>query len=346
MKKMRFLTMVLVLVMLLAGCDSSDYKKATALYDEGSFLEAAAMFEALGDYENSRDMVPACKYAEAKRLYSAAEYDAAEQLFAVLGGYEDSKNLVLDCKYQKANALYGAGDYEGAIAIYEIISDYSDCAQRLADAKKELMYLNYGDVIERLSQNTWYFNGGSDSVLNVLRFSDEEAIINQCTSDGNGTHPSADKIYSYLVDAENIIITLADGSEMEIPYSFDGVILALGSGEYLTEQQVEEGLNGYWKLRNADTVLGMRLENEYNIYFENGHVVSENAAKSDRAAQGYFYYGPHEGSYSVKLGCIDTDLRNGTLWSFNVIDGKVTVLHGGKACTPSNGFPGEHGYHF
>ena len=33
---------------------------------------------------------------------------------------------------------------------------------------------------------------------------------------------------------------------MKIPYSFDGETLKLGSGEYLTPEEVDAAIQGYW----------------------------------------------------------------------------------------------------
>lgn len=343
------LALVLVLcltVLALTGCDSSDYKKATALYEEGSYLEAAAIFEALADYENSADMALECKYAEAAAQFAAANYDAAEALFAQLGSYKDSQQQSVDCKYQKANALFDAQDFEGAIAVYETISDYSDCAQRLADARKELMYLNYGDVIELLGEHTWYFNGGSDSILNGIRFTRDEAVLKQVNFTGNGKMGGAENNYSYLVDADSITVTLADGSELEIPYTVSGSEVALGSGEYITEKQVAKDIQGYWMLRKSQTILGMNAVNEYHIYFGAANMTMEKAAKSAVRGTDYFYYGPFDGSYTLDFGSFNTDMTHGNEWFFNIIDGEVAVLHYDSVCSRSDGFPGEHGYSF
>lgn len=47
---------MLILMLFLTAYDSSNYKKATALYEGGEFSEAIAIFTELGDYKDSTQM--------------------------------------------------------------------------------------------------------------------------------------------------------------------------------------------------------------------------------------------------------------------------------------------------
>lgn len=61
MKKLVALLLALSMVFALCGCSSSDYKKAKGLYDEGNYEEAKALFEKLGDYEDSKTYAQSCE---------------------------------------------------------------------------------------------------------------------------------------------------------------------------------------------------------------------------------------------------------------------------------------------
>lgn len=283
----------------LTACDSSDYKKATSLYEDGQYAEAAEQFEALGDYEDSAEMVLTCKYAEAKELFEAADYEAAKVLFTELADYEDSAQMIQECE-------------------------------------KELMYQTYGDVIAALTTGTWYFNGGSDTVLNSISFTDSEAAIAQVYYDGNGKHDNGSNSYEYVIDDANISLTMADGSTMDIAYSVDGDKVSLGNGEYLSAEEVDAGLQGFWTL--SYNSFGKK---EYNIHLDNGSVTAESAAG---AAGGYYYYGPYEGTYTINFGGLDTEIMHGGEWFWNIIDGAPTMLHYDRVCSPSDHLPGEDGY--
>ena len=211
------MSLMLMATLLLTGCGKGgDYKKAMSMYENGQYEEAAVKFTELGDYENSKEMVKTCKYEAAKAVFEGGDYEAAKKLFADLGDYENSAKYVTECDYNIATALFDAGDYEAAIAIYETITDYNDSAAKIQAANKELMYQKYGTVLTALNGNTWFFNGGSDTILNGISFTESDATIAQVYFDGNGKHDNGSNTYSYVVDDNNIIITMADRSEMEI----------------------------------------------------------------------------------------------------------------------------------
>ena len=51
---------------MLTGCDSSDYKKATELYESGNYDEAYEAFTELGDYKDSANMADLSRLAYAQ----------------------------------------------------------------------------------------------------------------------------------------------------------------------------------------------------------------------------------------------------------------------------------------
>lgn len=61
MKKIVALLLVLTMALALCGCSSSDYKKAQEMFEQGQYEEAQAIFESLGDYEDSKEQASNCK---------------------------------------------------------------------------------------------------------------------------------------------------------------------------------------------------------------------------------------------------------------------------------------------
>lgn len=342
------LCLLLTATMLLTGCGKKgQYDKAMAMYENGQYEEAAEKFTELGDYENSNDMAKACRYETAKALLDAGDYDGARKAFEELGDYENSTDYMKECDYNKANALFDAGDYEGAIAIFETIADYNDSAEKIKLAGKELMYSKYGDVLTALEGNEWYYNGGADNILNRISFKDGEAEIAQVYFDGNGKHDNGSGVYPYIVDDKNIIITMTDGSETVIAYALADGSVSLGNNDYYTLEEIDEKIQGYWRVRKSEVILGIYTENEKNIHFDNGHVESEQASLANNSTNGeYYYYGPYEGSYTLNFGGLDTDMMHGNWWFFGVVDGEVVVMSYDNICTPADGLPGEDGYSF
>ena len=81
------------------------YSDAQRLYDSGQYDEAAAAFEALGDFKDSAAMV---KYTQATELYSKEQYADAVTAFAELGDFRDAKErhkYVLTAYNKKASEI-------------------------------------------------------------------------------------------------------------------------------------------------------------------------------------------------------------------------------------------------
>lgn len=350
MKKTRLsiLAILMVVSLLLTGCGKGGtYSKAMSLYEEGQFQEAAAKFLELGDYENSSEMVKACKYGEAEALFDAGSYEEAKTLFTELGDYENSAKYLTECDYNQANSLLEAGDYESAISIFETLGDFNDSAEKLQAAYTAIMEQKYGDVLAALDGNEWYFNGGSDTILNKISFSGAVATISQVSFNGNGKTSNGSNEYSFYINDDNIVVTMLDGSELQLGYALTDGALALDKSTYLTLEEIDAGLQGYWRLRNSENILGIECINEYNIYINDGNIISESAARAYGYTNGeYYYYGPEKGTYSLNFGGFDTNMQKGNAWNFNIIDGKPTVLHYDKVCSPSDKLPGENGYRF
>lgn len=299
----------LAICLALTGCDSSQYKKAMSLYENGEYEKASEIFEELGDYENSSEMA-------------------------------------LSCKYTKAEEALASGNYEIAISFYESVPGYRDSESKLAIAKKKLMFESFGDVIQQMTTGVWFYYGGSDSAVNRLTFSDDMANITQFVSDGNGVSMNGSSDVPFIVDGSDITLTLVDGSEQVIPYTMENDTLVLDN-DYLTPADIDADLQGYWGLRTHTVVLGMTSDNEYIYYFNRGKVIYESAAKAYGGKNGeYYYYGPDKGTYTVDESGLNVNAKNSWQFAFNVIDGKAVFVRCGNVCSQVSGFKGESGYRF
>ncbi len=246
--------------------------------------------------------------------------------------------------YKNATALLTEGKYEEAIAAFEALGDYKDSAAKIEEAKTALKIEN---AKELLCKGTWFFNGGSDSTVNNISFTKENAIIGQTYFDGNGAQNKEDVNCSYTIDSENIIVTLADMSELKISYEVDGDEIELGEDEYFTPEEVEEGLEGYWTLFYTETLLGSTGSHEYIYHYKDGKVVFESASTAYGTTNGeYYYYGPHSGTYKVDENGLTVDARNSWQFGFNIIDGEVVMVRCERVCKRTDGFKGENGFDF
>lgn len=337
-KRIGTFMVIAALALSFAACDSSDYKKAMTLYNDGKYAEAAEQFKALGTYEDSEKKEKECEYKSADSLLKSGEYKSAKDIFSALADYKDCKDKVKECDYMAAEDLYNSGDYDGAISLYESISGFSDADTKVDSIKQEQMREKYKDVIAALSKETWYFNGGSDTVLNSISFTDSEATIAQVYYDGNGIHDNGSNSGDYVIEDDKISVTVADGSTIEIDYSIEGDKISLGKGEYLTTTEVDAGIQGYWILE--DDTFGKHIN---EIHLDNGNVTSESAAAA-YDEDGYFYYGPDNGTYTINFGGLNTDMRHGGEWFWNIINGSPTMLHYGGVCSKTDKLMGEEGF--
>ena len=233
----------------------------------------------------------------------------------------------------------------------ENFSKISTLTPDIASSTEDLSSGEFADVVQQLEKGVWFFNGGSDATVNRLEFKKNRAAICQIYTDGNGQHMGDDTQFSYTLDEENITIQLADGSELVIPYNIDGEALTIGNNEYLTPEQIEADLQGYWGLRekDTDTPWGAPSEHEYIVYINKGTIKYEYAAKAYGGSNGeYYYYGPHNGTYTVDERGLTVNVTNSyqSAFAFNIVDDKAVMVWYGALMSPATGFKGENGYSF
>ena len=207
---------------------------------------------------------------------------------------------------------------------------------------------DYSNVKAALQTEQWYFNNTETAILNRVSFTEEGALLEQVSFNDNGRHEEGSRELTYTIDESNV--NLMDGEEivLAIPYTMTENQLTLADG-YLTLAQIDEGLQGYWMNRSYNSFFGRTCGLEEYIYFDHGKVSSEKAAESGYDnTEGYFYYGPYEGSYQVGFGQFETDMMHGAEWGFSILDGEVIVLHFARGFehVDITGFPGEDGYNF
>ncbi len=117
---------------------ASDYKKAQALMDAGSYREAIQVFTNLGDYKDSPEKIQEAEYGQAQAFLDDGSYDEALDAFTALGDYQDSPQKVELAKegqrnrkaYQEAMALVEAKRYPAAAIAFHALGDFEDSAQQ------------------------------------------------------------------------------------------------------------------------------------------------------------------------------------------------------------------------
>ena len=106
--------------------DQADYRRACLLLEQDKPREAAAVFDALGDYPGCDEKRKECDYRIAQQLMKQKSYTAAHDAFEALGAYRDSEDLAEKCIYIPAKELLDGGSYDAAITELQKIPGYQD----------------------------------------------------------------------------------------------------------------------------------------------------------------------------------------------------------------------------
>lgn len=138
----KLLTLVLLSVLflsLLTGCGKSGkYDKANALYQTGSYSEAAKIFMQLQGYEDADEMYLWCRYQIADRYYQNEDYLSAASNFEGLGSFADSADRLLGCHYALGQQYASQDDLYSAAECFQMAGDYADSADQLRRCRYEL----------------------------------------------------------------------------------------------------------------------------------------------------------------------------------------------------------------
>ncbi len=385
MKKLLVLTLACIMLLSVLGCAGTDYKKATELFNAGSYPEAEALFLSLADYKDSADMATESHYQQGLKLYQAKDYASAIAALETIPDYKDSADLVLDAHYQQANALFESGDYAGAAILFESLAGYQDSADKILECKYrqaaavyaegdlanavamfdeirgykdvdalyeeaslQLMKETYAGVVTLLEESgTWFYNGGSDTEINGITFTGWEAKIDSAYIDGNGMHMKESSTVPFTVNDEALTVSLESGYDLVIPYSVNGGVLRLGSGEYRTYDMVQNDLLGYWTCRYTSNVFGVSLGNEVNMYIDAKTITYEKANEGYNLPRGQYYYYKKSFSYSLSFGRINNTSSGSAMFLFfNIIDNRAVVLEFTRVFKPGSRLPGRNGYSF
>lgn len=167
MKKIVALLLVLAMALALCGCSSSDYKKAQKLFEERQYEEALAIFEELGEYQDSKQQVSNCKIKICETLIDKigflSKYDPS---YSSIGAAEKAlsyyDSLTDDEKTQVSNKSYLPSEDE--LAELRTIRQRKDAEEKIeeavmADAVKTIKsYLkNPSSYQERTDRQSYVF---------------------------------------------------------------------------------------------------------------------------------------------------------------------------------------------
>ena len=133
------------------------YSHAVSLMEKGSFDEATAAFEEMGDYKDAPEKIGECAelkeqarleaaYQDAVALMENKEYDKAISAFKAIEDYKDAKDKISECvklreqvrletDYQEGLNLKASGSYDKAISKLESVHGYKDSEDQIKEIK-------------------------------------------------------------------------------------------------------------------------------------------------------------------------------------------------------------------
>ena len=140
-KNIMLIAFLLVMTLVLAGCQESDkskYEKAQSMMAKGQYAEAGATFAELGSYEDSAKLTMYCKAAAAGE---SGDYETATSTFALLGDYKESSFMI---PYYNARQMESDAEkdayyywYVEAAEAYDAITLFRDSAERAESCRKK-----------------------------------------------------------------------------------------------------------------------------------------------------------------------------------------------------------------
>ena len=213
-----------------------DYENAVRLMDTGEYARAAEVFEALGDYKDSEEMVSFCNYRIAGELFSSGKYGEALEAFRLLGGYEDSGEMVLKCRYKSAEEKLNSGDTEAALAEFEALGDYEDSAERILEYKYHhaLELFNAGDreqaVFELAELNNYRYCDGIiySYFTNLSDYEDISPLLYNYARKSCLSNKSASEWMMVKLGLHSVV---SAASRHTVGIAVDGTVLATGKND-------------------------------------------------------------------------------------------------------------------
>ncbi len=280
MKVVKIVLLILIPVLLIAGAAfffyirsqqrAADYELANLMYQSGQYAEAAAAYDALGDYADApakanaaRDILSEMSnYDKAKKFLENGRYDDARETFLSMGDYGDAPELALEADYLKAMSLVEKGELENAQALFTELGEYKDAAVQ-AQCFKML-----------LTKEECSWNAECEGPLTVSYEYNEAGQVVKKTQHFSAYEGLYDRVYEYEWNGDGSH-TLTVGKTVQ-EYDAWGILLR-ENGEAKYEYDYGYYDSGAIKYYGAYALDGTGFVFE-QVYDEKGNPVSYNTA--------------------------------------------------------------------
>lgn len=117
---------------------------ADQLFEQEEYDQYIQVISALGDSDNTKEMIRKAEYAKVIKLMKFGSYEKAKAELQKLDGYEDSASLLKDCEYELALKSYDQGEYQEALAAFEReqLGGYREADEMITDCRYQIGRIN------------------------------------------------------------------------------------------------------------------------------------------------------------------------------------------------------------
>lgn len=268
----------------------SDYQMAEVLYQAGKYSDAAAAFDALGDYEDSAARADEIRlilsdinsYEKAQKFLENGRYDDAYNAFTAMGDYEDAPELAKEALYQKALNHAENAECSQAQALFAQLGDYKDSA-KLAACFVELLTTeecSWNEECEGPLTTVYSYDAQGRVAVKTMQFSAYEGLndrVLEYSWNGDGSYIETEYKTRREYDCWGILLSENGESSYSYDYGYydDGGLNYYGAYSLEDEGFVFEvvydkhGNQIRYSLADGTTYT---TENEYD---ENGRLIKQ-----------------------------------------------------------------------
>ncbi len=107
------------------------YSQASNFLENKNYNYAIYIFDSLGDFKNSEEMVAEANYQKAIDFFDNKNFDDAIKTFSYIETYRDSSTKIKEAIYQIAEIYLHENNYLEAIELFSQLEDFSDSNERL-----------------------------------------------------------------------------------------------------------------------------------------------------------------------------------------------------------------------
>lgn len=164
---------ILITVMSFGNKKGRTYEQAMDFMESGEYIQAAELFQELGDYKEASLQYKKARYSLAEELQIDGSYEESAEIFHSLEGYQDADMQYSNIRYQQAKELNEQGNESEALFICEELLDLNYKTSDVQFLKGNILlkqgenYQNALSLFEKLAVNDY---DGAEEMVKKTRY--------------------------------------------------------------------------------------------------------------------------------------------------------------------------------